>query len=483
MPQKRVRNRPVVALVGRANVGKSTLWNRLTETQQALVSNLPNTTRDRNYAPVIWRGASIDVVDTGGMDAEQGSEIGRGILRQAEIAIHEADLVLFMIDVNGGVLQTDHDLARRVKAQNPNIILVANKADNLRQTGLVSSKESWGLGLGEPIACSAGTGRGVGDLLDLVYADLTRRGKFPVPLEHEGGLRLVVMGRPNVGKSSIVNAILGEERVIVSPVAHTTREPMDTHLVWRDERITLVDTAGMRKRAKIDTRLEDAAMERNQQALKRADIAFLVLDVTDGAHEQDKHLAGLLKDAHKGLVIVANKWDLVDDKNTRTVQEYEMRIRRDLPFLQWAPIVFTSAKKEQRTTALLEIAFRIREERRREVSYNALQRLLKNLISQHPPMQAYGPQSPYIHDFSQIGVDPPTFLINVRGEKANIHPSWLRFLENRLREKFGFEGTPLMLTARVAPLVRKEMPQAMKDRPQRRKPPIGRRPGQKTAHR
>jgi GTP-binding protein len=225
MSQKRVRNRPVVALVGRANVGKSTLWNRLTETQQALVSNLPNTTRDRNYAPVIWRGASIDVVDTGGMDAEQGSEIGRGILRQAEIAIHEADLVLFMIDVNGGVLQTDHDLARRVKAQNPNIILVANKADNLRQSGLASSKEAWGLGLGEPIACSANTGRGVGDLLDLVYADLTRRGKFPIPLESEEGLRLVVMGRPNVGKSSIVNAILGEERVIVSPVAHTTRYP------------------------------------------------------------------------------------------------------------------------------------------------------------------------------------------------------------------------------------------------------------------
>ncbi len=248
MPATRTRRRPIVALVGRANVGKSTLWNKLTESSRAMVSTIAHTTRDRNYAPVVWRGESIDVIDTGGLDAEQGTVVGQGIIHQAELAIREADVVLFIVDAKVGVIAQDRDLVRQVKKLNKHVLLVANKVDNAVMLGDAASNEMWSLGLNDPITCSASTGRGIGDLLDSVFAELERIGKHPVPLDEETGLKIVVMGRPNVGKSSLVNAILGEERVIVSPLPHTTREPMDTHLMWHDQPITLVDTAGMRKR-------------------------------------------------------------------------------------------------------------------------------------------------------------------------------------------------------------------------------------------
>jgi GTP-binding protein len=473
------RGLPIVAVVGRANVGKSTLWNRLTETGRALVSDVPHTTRDRNYAPVVWRGTSIEIVDTGGLDAEQGSAVGRGILRQAELAIREADLVLFLIDAKAGVGALDRDLARQVRSQNPHILLVANKADTAKDLGSAASKEIWALSLGEAVSCSAATGRGLGDLLDRVQEELSRLGKPALAVAEiiEEPLKIVIMGRPNVGKSSIVNSILGEERVIVSPLPHTTREPMDTSLEWRDEKVVLVDTAGMRKRARLDRGLEESALDRNREALVKADIAFLILDATEGVYDQDKHLAGLLKDEKKGLVIVMNKWDLVPDKKPETVGYFEEHIRRSLPFLWWAPVVFVSAKDNLRTSGLLDLAFRIRDERRRQIAYNALQRFLKTIIAKKRPFQESGPQSPYLHDVSQIGIEPPTFLITIRGQRGNLHESWLRFFENRLREKFGFTGTPLDIKARVSPLVRSDMPEKMKNRPTRRKKPIGRRVG------
>ena len=307
MPAKRTRKLPVVAIVGRANVGKSTLWNKLTETAKAIVSSTPHTTRDRNYAPVLWRGTSIELVDTGGMDADQGNDIGRGILHQAELAVKEADLVIFLVDAKTGVLPQDKSFAQLIKKLNKHVMLVANKTDTTKDFGEAGSKEMWGLNLGEPVPCSASTGRGVGDLLDRVYEELSRLEKPPLPVEDAHGLKLVIMGRPNVGKSSLLNSILGEERVIVSAIPHTTREPMDTHLEWKGEPVTLVDTAGIRKRTKIDGRVEEASFERNREALRRADVAFLVVDATEGAFDQDKHLAGLLEEEKKGLIIVVNK--------------------------------------------------------------------------------------------------------------------------------------------------------------------------------
>ena len=477
MPSHRLHKLPIVAIVGRANVGKSTLWNRLTEGGHALVSDVPHTTRDRNYAPVIWRGTKIEAVDTGGLDAEQGSEIGRGILRHAEIAIREADLVLFLVDAKNGVMPRDADLVRRARRINPRILLVANKTDNPRNLGAALSKEMWSLGLGEPIPCSAATGRGIGDLLDRVFHELIKRGNLPQPITELAGLRLVIMGRPNVGKSSIVNSILGEERVIVSAVAHTTREPMDTLLEWNGEPVTLVDTAGMRKRARVESGLEDEGIERNRQALGRADVAFLVLDAVEDPKRQDKHLAGLLKDETKGLAIILNKWDLVDDKTTRTGQEVEARIRGSFPFLWWAPVVFVSAKTNLRTEKLLDLAMRIREERRRTITYNALQKFLKMMIAKNPPLAEAGTMSPYIHDVAQIGIEPPRFLITVRGHKATLHKNWLRYFENRLREKFGFSGTPIVLKAQNVDIRYADLPDDKKKRVNRRKRPIGRRVG------
>ncbi len=471
------RTQPIVSIVGRANVGKSSLWNRLTETGRALVSTAPHTTRDRNYAPAIWRGQSIQVVDTGGLDAEQGSEIGRGILHQAEIAIREANLVLFLIDSQQGVLPQDRDLARQAQKLNRNILLVSNKTDRLRQLAGAVSTEAWKLGLGEPLPCSATTGLGLGDLLDRVFEELVRHGQPPQPIEEQTDLKLVIMGKPNVGKSSLVNAILGEERVITSPIPHTTREPMDTRFEWNGEPITLIDTAGMRRRSRVSAGLEEQAVERNREALARADVAFLILDALETPSEQDKQLAGWLKDETKGLALIVNKWDLITGKTTQSAQEYEKFVRHGLPFLNWAPIIFTSALERLRTNKLLELALRIRDERRRQISYNALQRFLKSVIARNKPLAESGSHSPYVHDVTQIGIEPPTFLIVVRGQKATLHSNWLRYFENRLREKFGFVGTPMVIKARNVDLDFSDLPDDKRQRVNRRKRPIGRRVG------
>lgn len=482
MPAKRLKQFPLVALVGRANVGKSTLWNRLTESTKALVSDIPHTTRDRNYGIALWRGEGAEIVDTGGMDADQGSEIGRGILKQAALAIKEADLVLFIVDGKDGVLAQDIDLAKQVRALNKHILPVANKIDNPRQLTLAVTEDMWRLSLGEPMGVSGSIGRGVGDLLDRVWAELAKRNRPPQPIQDEKGMKLVIMGRPNVGKSSIMNAILGEERVIVSPIAHTTREPQDTTFNWKDERVTLIDTAGMRKRSNVEKGLETAGLERNRQALMQADIALLVFDATEDPTSQDRHLAGLLKDAGRGLILVANKWDLVPNKTSDTSKEYEALIRQLFPFLDWAPMIFVSAKEGLRTDQLLNLAFTIREERRRRIIYNALQRFLKTVVARKKPIATLGPSSPYLHDVEQIGIEPPTFLITVRGQKESVHPSWLRYFENRLREKFGFFGTPIIVRGRNVQMGRPRTEEYKDKKPKkhpwaRKRKAIGRRVG------
>lgn len=447
--KKRTSPLPLVAIVGRANAGKSTLWNRLTETQRAIVSHIPNTTRDRNYGVCVWRGQAIEVVDTGGLDAEQGSEIGRGILKQAEIAIREADLVLFLVDADEGALPQDPDFARHVRGLNKNIILVASKVDTGKLATTIATPEMYRLGLGDAFPISAATGRNVGDLLDLMYESLAKRDRQPQPIPTESGLRVVIMGRPNVGKSSLMNAILGEERVIVSAIPHTTREPQDTTFEWKGEHITLVDTAGIRKHSKVERGIEESSMERNRDALLKADVAFLILDASVDATTQDRHLAGLLEGAGKGLVIVANKWDLVDDKTSEMAEAFEERIRLLFPFLAWAPVMFISALKRQRTDKLLDLALHIRDERRRQITANALQRFLKSAVARNKPIPYLGVKTPYIHDMTQIGIDPPTFIVTVRGQTTALHGSWLRYLENQLRAKFGFDGTPVVIRSRA----------------------------------
>lgn len=481
---------PVIAIVGRANVGKSTLWNKITEQQRAIISSQPHTTRDRNIEIANWRGSEFELIDTGGVDVED-NEIGEGIKRQTDIAVKDADVILFTIDVRVGVLDDDRAFAKELRKSKKPVILVANKVDTERDISALAESGAYGLGFGDPCVISAGTGKGIGDLLDVVYAKLgielihkkekgspakasARKtklekrekrvekkpdGKDELHFsndEDEYPLRIVVMGRTNVGKSSLVNSILGEERVIVSNIAHTTREPQDTLLHYNGQDIVLVDTAGMRKRAHMKEGVETEALDRNKDALDRADIAFLVIDVTQDIHHQDKALAGLMKDATKGLIIVANKWDLLEDRTPTTPKEAEHRLRAFFPFLEWAPVHFVSAKHNRRTKDLLDLAIKVQAERERTIEYNAINKLMKAAIKQMKPLQVLGPKSPHIHDIAQTKTKPPTFLITVRGEKENIHPNWVKFLERKIRDKFGFEGTPIVVRATNVPIAKSE---------------------------
>ncbi|MBD3251089.1 ribosome biogenesis GTPase Der [Candidatus Uhrbacteria bacterium] len=454
---------PVVSIIGRANVGKSTLWNKLVERHRALISDAPHTTRDRNFATAVWRGKTFRVVDTGGMDTEDNT-IGKGIRRQAELAIKKSDVILFLVDGKNGVLDVDRDLAKYIRKHAKHALLVVNKIDQPKDLNIASDQGIYGLGYKELLPISAATGKGVGDLLDRVYEELEAMGK-PAPdsetvqeeeEEEERPIRIVIMGRPNAGKSSLTNAILGEERVIVSEIAHTTREPQDTSLTYKDQEIVLVDTAGMRKRSNVKRGLETAGLQRNKEALERADIAFLVFDATEDPTFQDKYLAGLMKEESKGLVLVANKWDLVPDKTTKSAKEYEQKIRQAFPFLDWAPMVFTSAKTGKRAKDLLDLALKIQTERKRIIDYNAINRLLKTVIKQKRPLQVLGPKSPYIYDMAQTRTEPPTFLVTIRGKKQSVHISWLKFLQRKIREKFGFQGTPIIVRATNVPMAKSE---------------------------
>lgn len=465
------RKLPVVAIVGRANVGKSTLWNRLTETSRALVSTIAHTTRDRNYAPCLWRGKIFDVVDTGGLDVEK-TDIGQGIKRQAEQAIKEADLVFFLVDVQAGLAAQDLEFVRLARKLNSHILLIANKTDRNALLGPALSGDLWKLGLGEPLPISAASGRGLGDLLDRTVDELEKMHKAPVDQDDAARLKIVLMGRPNVGKSSLMNAILGEERAIVSPIAHTTREPLDTNFVWRDHPITLVDTAGMRKRARITERLEEEGVERNRQALARADVAVLVVDATDDPRQQDKHLAEILEQANRGLIVAINKWDLIKNKDTKTARAYEDTVRQCLPFLDWAPFIFISAKEGQRVRDILDLALRIKDERQRIIEDNALDKFLKQTIARQRPRAAKGSETPYISSVIQTGTEPPRFRITIRGSKTALHQAWLKFFERSLREKFGFVGTPLVFDIENDTRPVKQAPGRHK-----RKRPIGRRAG------
>ncbi len=466
---KRNKNTPRVAIVGRANVGKSTLWNRLNETTKAIVSRTSGTTRDRNSAYCIWRGGMIEIIDTGGMDADARDIIDKGIITQAELAIKEADLVLFLVDAKSGLLPQDAMLAKRTRELNKQILLVANKTDKPGDLGQAMGKELWKLKLGDPLSISATSGRGVGDMLDAVYENLESRGKKPAEPEIEESVKIVFMGRPNVGKSSLTNAILGHERTIVSPIPHTTREPLDINFLWDGKPVTLIDTAGQRKRARVNSKIEHESISLNREALYRADVAVLVLDATDDPYKQDKNLAGLLKDANRGLIIVVNKWDLVKDKTTKTAKNYEDEIRAALPFLAWAPIIFTSAVKRQRVHEILKTAFKIQEEKHRIITDNALDKFLKKILQKQAPHAVEGTKRPYVYSVVQTHTDPPRFLITLRGKQVKIQESWIRFFQNQLRAKFGFEGCPVIVKTEFD-----STPIPASKGPNRRKKPIGR---------
>lgn len=431
--------KPIVAIVGRPNVGKSTLFNRLVGRPLAIVEDLPGTTRDRLYADADWGGRTFTVVDTGGLLFEDSTEIEVKVREQVQVAIAEADVILFVVDAVDGLNPADYEAADLLRRTEKPLVLVANKADNeaRRQAAL----EFYALGLGEPFAVSSLHGTGTGDMLDALVEALP-----PAPEEEETeAVRIAILGRPNVGKSSLVNALLGEERAIVSEIPGTTRDAIDTPVQWGGVPLVLIDTAGIRKRGRIGRGIEKYSVLRALRAIGRADVSVLMLDAVEGPTAQDAHIAGYILEEGKSVVVVVNKWDLIE-KDTHTMDEYTRKVRAALRFLDYVPILFISAKTHQRVGRVLDVALEVQEEREVRLSTSDLNRMLRDAVIQHAPPFKAGKQLK-IYYVTQASVDPPTFVFFVN-DKALVHFSYQRFLENHIRRRYSFIGTPLRLLFR-----------------------------------
>jgi GTP-binding protein len=425
-----------VAIVGRPNVGKSTLFNRIVGGRAAIVDERPGSTRDRHFAKAEWNGRAFWLVDTGGLLPSSGEPMDAAIRAQVELAVAAADVVLLLTDVEVGPAPADQEIAEFLRGRGKPLVLAVNKADAL--AGETRHLAFWELGLDEPIAVSAGTGKGVGDLLDVVVAALP---EAPAA-ETEDAVAVAVVGRPNVGKSSLVNRLLGEERLIVAAEPGTTRDAIDTHLEVRGRALTLVDTAGLRRRGKIDEAVEFYALLRTQRAIERADVCVLVVDAASGLHTQDLKVAAQAWEAGTGLVVAVNKWDLVE-KDTGTAEAGRRKAVERAAFLADVPFVFISALTGQRVPKVLETVLEVAEARRGRVQTAEVNRAIKEMIGERQPPQAGGAEVKLLYG-SQIGEAPPTFAI-VASRPDAIPDTYRRFVVNGLRARFGFLGTPIRL--------------------------------------
>ncbi len=443
---------PSVALVGRKNVGKSSLFNRLIEKDQALVSDIPGTTRDVGIGMARWRGQLLTLLDTGGLDIVKRDQIEVNVRKQALRAAQKSHVILFVADGLTGPLSTDVVLAKELRKAGKPVILVVNKAESATTRREIG--DQWKkLGFGEPIAVSAVSGMGTGDLLDRIFAEIE---KIELPLDEivpEATVALI--GRPNVGKSSLLNAMIGEDRVIVSEVPHTTREPQDTLLFYKDKPILVVDTAGIRKRANIERGLESASVGKSLTTIKQADVVLLVIDVQDGILAQDSHLAGLAAESGKAIVLVLNKWDTLASKTTKTGDEAREDVHNALPFLRWAPMAFVSAKTGMRVHTLLDIVLKAKVNRERTLTEEELDRFvakrvkpyLESRISHKKTAMGVKRKQTYVYGIRQLSTAPPKFIMIVK-DKNFTDPTITKFVENRLREEFGLDGTPITVSYR-----------------------------------
>jgi len=450
-----------VAIVGRANVGKSTLFNRLIEKNKALVSPISGTTRDRNIDLVSWRDRTFELIDTGGLDIDQNipKAIAKGIVDQAKTGIADSDLILFLVDAKSELLTADKNIAKDLMQAGlkNKIILVANKADSLRLRQ--TNKEIYKLGLGEPVFISAANGSGVGDLLDIVLEKLPHAKKDEAVKYDLPTIKVALTGRPNVGKSSLLNSILGEERVIVTDVPHTTRESHDTEFIYHDHRFIIVDTAGIRKHARIVPKsLERKSVDKSLSAIRQADVVILVTEVQNNIDSQDKKISQEILEAGRSVIIVANKWDLIPEKDTNTVNKFKKYYDLTFPYLWWAPLIFVSAKDNLRSKKILDLVLEVKKSREIRLSESQLEKFLKSKIKQHRPSRGKGLKNPYIYKIVQTGINPPRFEIHVN-DVTILHFSYLRFLQNNLREQFKIMGTPIQF----------ELKKWKSDEPQRRK--------------
>jgi GTP-binding protein len=449
-------SKPIVALVGRPNVGKSTLFNRLAGERLAIVDDTPGTTRDRIFAESDWNGFPFDIIDTGGIDPQHGGRapLSTGsadfisqIRTQAEVAILDADAVLFMTDGSVGVTAPDREVADILRshqrvvngAPRPPIFLVVNKCESAGRRDAAS--QFFELGLGEPYAISASQGIATGDLLDALVAS------FPSPeeLAEDESIKIAIVGKPNAGKSSLLNRLAGSERSIVSPIPGTTRDAIDTRIEVDGLPVTLIDTAGIRRRGRIDPGVERYSVLRAFKAIERSDVALLMIDAEAGITAQDTHIAGFIMDAWKSTVVLVNKWDAIE-KDSYTFEAYTQHVRQELKFLDYVPILFISAKTGQRVDQVLPLALRVQEERLRRIATSSLNRVLREAQDAHHAPSRSGRQLK-IYYATQVRSDPPTFMIYVNDPKL-MHFSYMRYLENCLRAEYGFMGTPIRIVAK-----------------------------------
>jgi len=448
-------NSPLVVICGRTNVGKSTLFNCLTEHNQALVSNIAGTTRDSNLGEVEWASCSFRLIDTAGIldwrhlltKKNPANDIDTQTQKQARSYLDRADLILLLVDAKAGLLPEDKELAVVIKKKSNyknKTLLVANKVDAFKLASETAQFNK--LALGEPLIISAANGLGTGDLLDIIVDKLKKSKKIIKPIksapEENQKINVCIIGQPNVGKSSLLNSILGYNRVIVSPIPHTTREPQNTEITYKDYKINLIDTAGISKQGKKSTGLEKPGILKSLKALNQADIALLVIDISQPLTRQDAKLIQEIADRQKSLVFIANKWDRVEIRETKKWTEV---LYDKFPFAAWAPIQFISAKTGEKVNKILDLIITIAEQRKLSLSDSQTDKFLKNVVKIHRPAKGKGLKAPRIYEFRQIKTNPPAFILRI-GPNDDLHFSYVRFVENRLRERHGFLGTPINIT-------------------------------------
>jgi len=429
------KRKPLVAIIGRPNVGKSTFTNRLIGSRESIVDDLPGVTRDRIYFDIEWTGKKFTIIDTGGIIPDSSDDIMLSIFDQAKIATEEADVVIFMVDAKEGINAADFDIAQILRQSGKKIFLAVNKIDAPEKIPLIN--EFYELGLGEPYPVSAlhGSG-GVGDLLDDILKILPQIEE----VEEQKKIKVAIVGKPNAGKSSLTNSLLGKNRVIVSDVAGTTRDTIDSNIVINNQEYVLLDTAGIRKKSKVEYGVEKFAVSRAIRAIENSDIVILMVDVTEGFTDQDKKIVALTQEAGKGLIIAMNKWDLVENKTSTTINNYTKKLREDAPYLDYVPVIFISAIEKQRLLKIIDLVNEVYEQATKRVSTSLFNKILLEAYALNPPITEKNKKLRIFYA-TQVGVTPPEFVVFVN-DYTLVKPAYKRYLEKKLREAFGFSGVP-----------------------------------------
>ena len=435
------KGKPIVAVVGRPNVGKSTLFNGLAGGMISIVKDTPGITRDRIYADVTWLDRAFTLIDTGGIEPDSGDVILSQMREQAQIAIDTADVILFMVDVRQGLVDADSKVADMLRRSHKPVVLVVNKVDDF-QKFMPDVYEFYNLGIGEPIPISAVGRLGIGDMLDVLVKHFPENTE---EIEEDDRPKIAIIGKPNVGKSSIINQLIGENRVIVSDVAGTTRDAIDTEVVWNDREYVLIDTAGLRRKNKVKEELERFMIIRTVGAVERADVAVLVIDAQEGVTEQDAKIAGIAHERGKAVIIAVNKWDTVE-KDNKTIYKYTNRSREVLAYMPYAELIFVSAKTGQRLTKLYQLIDMVIENLAMRVATGVLNEIMTEAVALQQPPSDKGKRLK-LYYITQVAVKPPTFVIFVNSKEL-MHFSYTRYIENKIREAFGFRGTPLKFIIR-----------------------------------